>query len=663
MTTMPRFYDSETDFSSASGTVALGNMSGISFSGSNPWSFEIWFSLDALLDTTNLISRESEFVLQTQGGTIYAARTNQVVALTTPAILQPNVWYYLALTFDGTTMRLYLDGAQQALVTLVDSGIGNSGNPMTIGGGFYGQINSARFWNTSLPIGQLYQNQFTDYTSGTANLLAQIDFTQSPPVDTSGNDTPVTVSSTGVELVAFTPSVSLDSSSFCDPYDDSPVNPGGTQSDFSVMAWVAPSYLNGTQLVFSNGVPGVSGMSLGVTSQGNVQFQVGGATPVVSNAQLSNGSWANIAATWSASSGAAALYVNGNADNTGTMAFGTGLASGTPLIGGGVLSDGCVGSSFIGYVQSVDVWNYVLSATDVTNYLTESPITDTGCVADYDFSLSDAQNSMTMNPIGLVGAMLTTTMTSLSLFGSSSSTSVVAGTAAPSSPAIAAQVESFRAFMTDSLRIPVELQQPYLDLMRENLERVEREIAAGTHRPPARFTTESLPGGVSRIIMHTDEGSAVIFEGILDPCTTWVISFLIAIGSALLAVFGIAVTTQAGQNMATYLSTRITPYITRIQSIFSSGSVSPNLVWLAIKQLNSDGLLLPMLKFGWSGVISWWAALNLGARIALLISPVAALEVALLISQLALALTSVYAVWQSPDNCWVNNEAPQLRVA
>ena len=676
----PRAYFTETVVSSGTGTITLGAMSSIAFNNNSPWAFEIWFYAEALLDSMNLISRAGEFVLQTQNDSLFVQIAGMGGGLTTPSILEPQTWHLVSVSSDGTTITIYVDGDRVDFQAPAGSGPAPTGNPMTIGGGFYGQIDSVRCWSTSVSPGQVYKYQFVDYASGFPGLQAQIDFTQSPPVDSSGNSTPITVGA-GVGLQTFAPGVAFLEEGFCNPYDDGSINPGGASNDFSIMAWVAPSYLSDTQVVFSNGPFGGAGMSLAVNANGNVVFQVGNATPLVSNAQLSKSAWANIAATWSASSGAAALFVNGNTDNTGTLAFSTSLASGAPLIGAAATTGGTPSYNFYGFVQSVDLWNTILTQTSVQTYMTTAPLTDANCIADYDFSLDPPMNNVTANQIGLAGgAELMTQLASPLEFGLNDAARRTTkrsvrrsreGGFAPqhvtaadfSEERRAEMLEEFRRFMTETLGIAADAQDFYAQRMKDNLERAASDLAAGTYRRTHYYTTARRPDGSGTITLHTLGGSYVIYDGALDACTTWAIGFIWDILMAVTSVLGFAANnTATGAAFVSYLSSKITPLLGPLQAVFSRvGPSGPTvtMIWNLIKVLWDADLLSPLLSFVWEALaqsISWWTVTRIGAKIALWFSPWGPAEVALFLAELAADLLGLVDDWNNqPANCWSSN--------
>ena len=85
--------------------------------------------------------------------------------------LAANVWTYLAETYDGTTLRLYVNGTQVAS-TAHTGAIASSTSPLQIGGdSLYGQyfaglIDEVRVYNTALTAAQIQSDQVTPINGG-----------------------------------------------------------------------------------------------------------------------------------------------------------------------------------------------------------------------------------------------------------------------------------------------------------------------------------------------------------------------------------------------------------------------------------------------------------------------------------------------------------------
>ncbi len=88
------------------------------------------------------------------------------------AALPANTWSYLAETYDGSTLRLYVNGTQVAS-TAHTGAISTSANPLQIGGDsiygqfFAGMIDEVRIYNTALTATQIQTDQTTPITPTT----------------------------------------------------------------------------------------------------------------------------------------------------------------------------------------------------------------------------------------------------------------------------------------------------------------------------------------------------------------------------------------------------------------------------------------------------------------------------------------------------------------
>src|SRR5262245_41937826 len=88
-----------------------------------------------------------------------------------PAALPASSWSYLAETYDGSTLRLYVNGTEVASTAHTGT-IANSANPLQIGGdSIYGQffdglIDEVRVYNVALTAAQIQTDQATPVNNG-----------------------------------------------------------------------------------------------------------------------------------------------------------------------------------------------------------------------------------------------------------------------------------------------------------------------------------------------------------------------------------------------------------------------------------------------------------------------------------------------------------------
>jgi len=96
-----------------------------------------------------------------------------------------NQWHHVAVSFDGTTLRLFIDGLQVG--TTAASGLSQTTNgaPIYLGAydatgsmNFPGVLDELRFWNTAVSQSQIQANMNKEISATTANLVAYYRFNQ-----------------------------------------------------------------------------------------------------------------------------------------------------------------------------------------------------------------------------------------------------------------------------------------------------------------------------------------------------------------------------------------------------------------------------------------------------------------------------------------------------
>ncbi|MCW3845687.1 LamG domain-containing protein [Sphingomonas sp. LB-2] len=671
-TLLPPNHTGVTRFTTGQGAATYATCP-ISFQNNAAWTIEFWCSLDALVDQMPMVTKGTEFMLASRGQTLYAALGGQTVPLVSQALLDTSIPYYICVIYDGLTMSMYLNGALAAQATTSANPPASSAQ-LTIGNGFYGEIQGLRLWTQAMNANILGQNQFNSFAAGTPSLAVQDDFTVTPPVDTSGNNIVPTLNQYA-RYLPFVPAGVLVTSSFCDPYNDGAVNPGGGQSPFSVSAWICPDINGGLMYIFTNGVAeSNSGMTLGIGTDGKLFFQVGDGTVLTSSATLTDGVWVFVAVTWTPPA-AGALYINGALDSSSAaMQLAGTLANGEPLIG----AIASVGTqlpinSFDGQLQNVCVWNVALTAAQIAGYQTATPQTDPTCIAYYDFSQAPAQNQVSFNPVGLVsGAALAPAPV---YTGGSMGARAEARAIAPNPAALAAEPplepmpdiddEAFFAaaeaeyerFM-GGFRISEEQRNFFRNLHSERLRQGREDFLNGVMADFNRVRIDVLDAGGARMtFVHADGTEEVISDGLFDACTLWCIQLLVAIVGALWLALGLAFNySRFLQGMTNFFGTRINSIgiMPQLIATFRNG-VTGQGIYTCLKLLYEYSLLTSIAKLSYQLIfssLSWWTILSLAMRIVLLMSPTAVLEILWLVAQLAYSIYSIVQLLQQrPPGC------------
>jgi hypothetical protein len=91
---------------------------------------------------------------------------NSVRSLTSNAVLSPGAWYYVTVTYDGSTQKLYIDGALDNSQSLPGITLSYENSPVKVSSGDYnnpfsGYVDDLRIYSQALT-----QSQVTDLAGG-----------------------------------------------------------------------------------------------------------------------------------------------------------------------------------------------------------------------------------------------------------------------------------------------------------------------------------------------------------------------------------------------------------------------------------------------------------------------------------------------------------------
>lgn len=132
-----------------------------------------------MLSTINYVgSTYLRFRLKTNGTT-----TTQFASI---GAMSNNTWYHVAATYNGATMKIYLDGAEVGSTPKTGTITTNSAVPSWIGGNppvvnnrpWHGAIDEVRIWNTARTQAQLQANKNNELTGNESGLLAYYKFNE-----------------------------------------------------------------------------------------------------------------------------------------------------------------------------------------------------------------------------------------------------------------------------------------------------------------------------------------------------------------------------------------------------------------------------------------------------------------------------------------------------
>lgn len=140
------------------------------------------------------------------GGTYSSATLNG------PSALSRNVWAHLAATYDGTTVRLFVNGKQVASRAQTGS-IRTSTGALTIGGDtavgrfFEGRIDEIRIYNRALSATELQANMKVSVVNSLASSTVQTLAAQTTTLDSTASTTLAATDSTGTSATDTTTTV------------------------------------------------------------------------------------------------------------------------------------------------------------------------------------------------------------------------------------------------------------------------------------------------------------------------------------------------------------------------------------------------------------------------------------------------------------------------
>ena len=276
-----------------------------------------------------------------------------------------NVWTHLAATYDGATVRLYVNGALAG--TQPASGrLPETADPMRIGGNlvwgeyFSGRIDEVRIYNRALAPGDIARDMNTMVVSGlvAAYGFEEVEGTTAADASGSGNHGVIEGATRGGGR--FGQGLSFDG------VDDLVTIAGAaslTTSRLTVEAWVYPTELSGWRTAVMREAEG--GLTWGLYAHDNAPRPAitaafaGVDTSAPGVAPLALDGWTHLAATYDGS--ALKLFVNGTAAATIAVTGALNLSSDPIRIGGNTIW----GEYFSGRIDEVRVYNRALSAAEI----------------------------------------------------------------------------------------------------------------------------------------------------------------------------------------------------------------------------------------------------------------------------------------------------------
>ncbi len=357
---------------------------------------------------------DMNYLLGIQGG-VLGADFEEGAGQTTPGLnhpllgvttVTPNVWHHAAVTFDGSTMLIYLDGVLDGTLALgaghlprsdsiQHAGIGTGLTSTGVAGGFFaGVIDEARVWNVARSAGQISAAMGSEITAQ-AGLLGAWHLNEGSGTTTANSGsasangtltngptwvTGFDVTNAGVQFdgtndyVTFGAAPGLGGSTFTVETwfkwtGGGAITTSGTGGLTSVIPLVAKGRGEAeASNLDMNYLLGIQGGVLGADfEEGAGQTTPGLNHPLLGVTTVTPNVWHHAAVTFDGST--MLIYLDGVLD--GTLALGAGHLPRSDSIqhagiGTGLTSTGVAGGFFAGVIDEARVWNVARSAGQIS---------------------------------------------------------------------------------------------------------------------------------------------------------------------------------------------------------------------------------------------------------------------------------------------------------
>ncbi len=360
------------------------------------------------------------YVQQTTGKVSAGMLINGVQQIVTSSLsINDNEWHHTAFTYDGTTLKLYVDGTLDG--TLAISGtITTNASPLDIGYNsplnlypFIGKIDELRVWNTSRTLSQIQTAMNGSLLGNETGLVAYYHFNDN---SRSGQNRNVTnfCTATGTVLngstygTALTPTFECAPPPFTNPECNMVLN-GTTDyaqvannaaiylAQFSVGAYFKTTNTGAVKCILLKDVDGTNNnykLSLSTTNKAQISFVNTAFTTVsaIGTTTITDGNWHYAVGTYDGAN--LKIYVDGVLEATTANAT-------TPITGVNALNIGADNggsNKFNGSLDELSVWNRAISSAEITSIVGQRLLgNESGLVAYYNFGgmLTDGVNGPT----------------------------------------------------------------------------------------------------------------------------------------------------------------------------------------------------------------------------------------------------------------------------
>lgn len=370
----------DTDF------ISMGNSSTIVLNGQGQLSLGCWVKTSDSGDRQICGTISDDFIdgygffLRTDGkaGLILSTGTytGGYTDLASTTSINDNKWHYLAGTYDGATIRLYVDGIQEDSVSAtgtISSSLDFSVCEIVslgsaIGYGLNGYVDNIFLYDYSRTPKQVVQDMNAGHPapgSPVGSALGYWKFDEGYGTITSNSGTTgfsnygtLTSSPSWNNQGKFNKSINFTGGSKVVVTENNAFDP----AEITLSAWIKPDPVAQTGNFICKGDN--SGYRIRVGSGGGTVFQVdfldrGATNNISAPATFATNNWYHVAATGNSSG--LKIYINGVLYASNSTAYGGPNTANDLIIG----STNGIGESFVGSIDEVKIYNFALTASEV----------------------------------------------------------------------------------------------------------------------------------------------------------------------------------------------------------------------------------------------------------------------------------------------------------
>jgi hypothetical protein len=298
------------------------------------------------------------------------ARTSSFTSATGTAALPTATWKYVAVTYDGSALRAYVDGTQVGTAPASGS-IASSSGQLSIGGDsvwgeyFNGRVDNVRIYDRALSSSELAADRTTPVAVAApppptpVAAYAFDEGTGMTAADSSGSGNAATLNgATWTASGKYGAAASFGATSIVTAADAPSLDP---TAGLTLEAWVKPTSFAASQTIVAKERPG-GGFPWGVELDNGIPsayVTTGSNAVATAPSALPLGSWSFVAATYDGTT--LAVSVNGSVVASTAVSGALATSNGTLSIG----ADAAWGEHFAGSIDNVRVYGTALSSSQL----------------------------------------------------------------------------------------------------------------------------------------------------------------------------------------------------------------------------------------------------------------------------------------------------------